>query len=160
MRTFELKDNAFKAAEKEAKEIGILKNSIEKGAGTPAGIIGQYIARFILGGKIEKRKPQLYHYDLLLDDGRKVEVKTKRTTVIPKPFYEGSVTRVNDKQKCDLYAFCRVDMDKKLGWWLGWISRDDFFEKAIFMKKGDIDHRNNYTVKKTCWNIIYEDLND
>ncbi len=160
MRTFELKDSVFKIAEKEANEIGKLKNSIEKGAGTPAGIIGQYIARFVLGGTIERRKPQLYHYDLLLDDGRKVEVKTKRTTVVPMSFYEGSVTRVNDKQKCDIYAFCRVDIDQKLGWWMGWINRNEFFDKAIYMKKGDIDPRNNYVVKKTCWNIIYGDLND
>lgn len=89
MIAFELKDKLFQVAEKEAKKIGILKNSIEKGRGNKSGIIGQYIARKVHGGDIERRKPQLYDYDILLDDGIKAEVKTKRTTVTPKPFYEG-----------------------------------------------------------------------
>lgn len=158
MRTFELKDKLFLKAEKEAKEIGILKNSIEKGRGNKSGIIGQYIARKVHGGAIEKRRPELYDYDLLLDDGTRVEVKTKRTTVTPKPFYEGSVTKVNDSQRCDIYVFCRVDEKNKIGWYMGYIERDEFLKKSRYMKKGEIDPRNNYKVKKTCWNIDYSEL--
>jgi hypothetical protein len=47
----------------------------------------------------------------------------------------------------------------KEAWYLGKISKVDFYKTATFHKKGDIDPDNNFTFKADCYNIPISKLN-
>lgn len=143
------------AARIKAKELGQLNNSILKGKGNLVGFLGEQIALSHLGGTWQNT----YEYDIVLPNGEKVDVKTKQTSVTPLPEYDCSVAKYNISQKCDSYVFIRVKGDFTVGWYLGTIKKDDFLNKAIFMKKGDFDPSNNYKVKADCYNLKIKELN-
>jgi len=147
------KDMINKAKAK-ANQMGTIKNSITKGQGNIAGFIGEEIVLNYLNEKDNNS----YDYDLILKDGRKVDVKTKRTTVKPRTNYDCSVAAFNTKQKCDVYIFCRILNDMSKGWILGYKDKEDYFNEARFMKKNEIDPANNFRVKADCYNVAIEDL--
>tara|TARA_R110002020_G_C15864991_1_gene737516 strand:+ start:125 stop:622 length:498 start_codon:yes stop_codon:yes gene_type:complete len=147
------KDMINKAKAK-ANQMGTIKNSITKGQGNIAGFIGEEIVLNYLNEKDNNS----YDYDLILKDGRKVDVKTKRTTVKPRTNYDCSVAAFNTKQKCDVYIFCRILNDMSKGWILGYKDKEDYFNEARFMKKNEIDPANNFRVRADCYNVAIEDL--
>ena len=147
------KDMINKAKAK-ANQMGTIKNSITKGQGNIAGFIGEEIVLNYLNEKDNNS----YDYDLILKDGRKVDVKTKRTTVKPRTNYDCSVAAFNTKQKCDVYIFCRILNDLSKGWILGYKDKEDYFNEARFMKKNEIDPANNFRVRADCYNVAIEDL--
>tara|TARA_R110002110_G_scaffold245951_1_gene462380 strand:+ start:527 stop:1003 length:477 start_codon:yes stop_codon:yes gene_type:complete len=156
MQEVEITDEMLLEARKSAKELGKLNNSIEKGAGNLAGFLGEIIVRETFGYKSEST----YDYDLVDQSGLKIDVKTKRTTVTPKPNYECSVAAFNTKQKCDKYVFVRVLNDLSKGWILGEMNKGDYFESATYMPKGKIDPANGFRVKANCYNVAIQDLNE
>ena len=135
-------------AEKRAKELGVLKNSISKGKGNIAGMLGEEIVLKVLGGKLESS----YDYDIVLPDGTTTDVKTKLTTVVPLPEYSCSVSAYNIRQKCDSYTFVRIKKDLTVGWYLGIIGKLDFFHTARFVEKGAYEGSNKYRAKASCFN--------
>ena len=141
-------------AKAKANQMGTIKNSITKGQGNIAGFIGEEIVLNYLNEKDNNS----YDYDLILKDGRKVDVKTKRTTVKPRINYDCSVAAFNTKQKCDVYIFCRILNDMSKGWILGYKDKEDYFNEARFMKKNEIDPANNFRVRADCYNVAIEDL--
>jgi hypothetical protein len=147
-------EDHIKKAKKMAEEMGKLKNSITKGDGNLAGFIGEIIVAELAGAKHKNT----YDYDMVLSDGKTVDVKTKRTTVEPKEYYESSVAAFNTKQECDYYAFVRVHTDLTKAWFLGIISKDVYYMKAHFLRKGEFDNSNNYEVKADCYNMKYHDI--
>ena len=156
MQEVEITDEMLLEARKSAKELGKLNNSIEKGAGNLAGFLGEIIVRETFGYKSEST----YDYDLVDQSGLKIDVKTKRTTVTPKPNYECSVAAFNTKQKCDKYVFVRVLNDLSKGWIVGEMNKGDYFESATYMPKGKIDPANGFRVKANCYNVAIQDLNE
>jgi hypothetical protein len=148
------KDMLYEAQEK-ASELGILNHSILKGKGNFTGFLGEQIALQVLGGEW----CNTYNYDIILD-GKRIDVKTKQTTVKPLPHYECSVAAYNTKQDCDEYAFVRVLKDYTVGWFLGSISKKEYFEMARFLRKGDIDPSNDFTVRADCYNLSIDSLGD
>ena len=154
MQEIEITLDMIDKARVKAKDMGRLNNSILKGKGSLAGFIGEQIALHCLGGTWENT----YEYDLILPNGSKVDVKTKQTSVTPLPEYDCSVAKFNTKQECDMYAFVRVKGDFTVGWYLGSITKDEYFKKARFMKKGDIDPSNNYKVRADCYNLTIKEL--
>lgn len=137
-------------------EMGKLHNSILKGGGNLAGFIGEQIALECLGGEWHNT----YSYDIILPDGKKVDVKTKQTSVKPLPEYDCSIAKFNTKQECDMYAFVRVKNDLTIGWYLGSMDKKEYFKKAIFMKKGYVDPSNNFTVRADCYNMKIKELDN
>ena len=137
-------------------EMGKLHNSILKGGGNLVGFIGEQIALECLGGEWHNT----YSYDIILPDGKKVDVKTKQTSVKPLPEYDCSIAKFNTKQECDMYAFVRVKNDLTIGWYLGSIDKKEYFKKAIFMKKGYVDPSNNFTVRADCYNMKIKELDN
>ena len=125
-------DEMFLKARQKNSEMGLLRNSIIKGNGSIAGFIGEQIVLQVLGGEWTNT----YEYDIVLENGLKVEVKTKQTTVEPKPDYSCSISNFNTHQQCDIYAFTRVMKDYSMGWYLGYCTPKEYFEKASFVKKG------------------------
>lgn len=147
-------------ARKKAKEMGRLQNSITMGMGNLVGFIGEEVATYILKQHYDSVKHiNTYDYDIIVD-GIRVDVKTKSTSVAPLPHYSSSVAGFNTSQKCDVYAFVRVKKDLTTAWWCGVIDKDDFFSKAVFMKKGQMDADNKYVVKADCYNLPISQLKE
>ena len=139
-----------------AKDMGHLNNSITRGQGNIAGFIGEEVAAAVLGASVQNT----YDYDLIMDEGTTIDVKTKRTSVAPKEHYECSVAALNTKQRCDYYAFVRVHNDMHTAWFLGVYPKSEYMRDASFLKKGDIDPSNNYTVKSDCYNMAISSLRE
>lgn len=156
MLEVEITPTMLAQAQIKSQEMGKLRNSITAGEGNLAGFVGEQVALSILGGQWINS----YDYDLILQDGTLVDVKTKRTSVKPLPEYDCSVAAYNTKQKCDAYAFVRVHNSMSMGWYLGIMSRDKYFEGAEYMKKGSIDPSNGFRVKATCYNLKIHQLKD
>ena len=97
-----------------------------------------------------------FKYDLVLPDGRRIDVKTKRSTVVPKEHYDCTVTDFQIDYDCDGYIFVRVLRTYEKGWVLGYISKDDFKKNCIFKKRGERDGK--YTYKHSCYNVRIDDL--
>lgn len=143
-------------ARDKAAEMGKLHNSITSGAGNIAGFIGEAIAQQVLGGKLDNT----YDYDLVLDNGTKIDVKTKQTSVKPLDSYDCSIANLNTKQQCDYYAFVRVKNDFTVGWYLGVYEKQQYMLDAVFMKRGTIDPSNGYVVKSDCYNLKINQLKE
>jgi hypothetical protein len=136
-----------------AKELGELNNSITKGEGNIVGFLGEEVALKVLldrGNKCERSNT--YDFDIIVNS-KKIDVKTKLTSVIPKEYYSCSVASFNTKQKCDYYAFVRVYKDLSKAWWCGLYKKEDYYKDAVFMKKGQVDPDNNFIVKADCYNL-------
>lgn len=145
--------NILKQAAVNAHELGSLRNSITTGDGNMAGFIGEIVVAQFLGAEINNT----YDYDLLLR-GTKIDVKSKRTSVPPRPYYECSIAAYNVKQACDHYVFVRVHNESTRAWILGYLPKKVYFEAAKLLKKGDIDPSNNFTVKADCYNVAISAL--
>lgn len=162
MEGFTFSDKVVDVATKRAKKQRVSPKSIRKGKGTPAGNIGEVMVKKIFGGHIVND----FQYDILTNDGAKIEVKTKEISskdgldITPTLEWDASVSKENDSQDCDHYAFCRVNIHQKKGWYMGIISRNEFFDKARELKKGDKDGDNGYVVKQSCWNLKYREIYD
>ena len=141
-------------ARDKAAEMGKLRNSITSGAGNIAGFIGEAIAQQVMGGVLANT----YEYDLILCNGKTVDVKTKQTSVKPLDTYECSIAGLNTTQQCDYYAFVRVKNDFSVGWFLGVYEKQQYMLDSVFMKKGTIDPSNGYTVKSDCYNLKINQL--
>jgi hypothetical protein len=136
-----------------SEEMGILRRSITRGQGNVFGFLGELVALQVIGGVHQNT----IDYDIVVD-GQKIDVKTKKTTVKPKPHYDCSVADVTRKQNCDYYAFVRVLMDQSVGWFLGVRSAKEYFENAAYIAKGDYDTRNSFTAKANCYNMAISAL--
>jgi hypothetical protein len=136
-----------------AKEMGHIRNSITKGEGNFAGFLAEVVVADMLGVKRSPTKD----YDLTLDDGRTVDVKTKRTTVAPKPYYDCSIAATSTHQDCDMYIFTRYIEGGAL-YVLGDCSKDDYFNRARLLKRGDKDGDNGFVVRADCYNLPISEL--
>lgn len=141
-------------AKRLADEMGTLNNSITSGEGNLAGFLGEVI----LAELLEAQHANTYDSDLRLDNGKTIDVKTKRTRCKPLDHYECSVAAYNTKQRCDFYAFCRVNNEMDTLWFLGMIEKNRYFEMSRFLKKGTRDGDNGFIVKADCYNITIKAL--
>ena len=138
-----------------AKEMGKLRNSITGGEGNVAGFIGEFLVNDIIGGTIDNT----YEYDIVLPDGAKVDVKTTRTSVAPQSHYACNVSGINTRQDTDIYVFVRVISGTyEKGWVLGYMPKQEFFEKAMFNKKGTKREGSNFIYKSDTYSMTIEDL--
>lgn len=150
----EVKPHHIEKAKVLAEEMGTLRNSITSGQGNLAGFIGEVI----LAEMLEAKQANTYDSDLMLDNGKTIDVKTKRTRCKPLGYYECSIAAYNTKQKCDFYAFCRVNNEMTKLWFLGMVDKGRYFEMSRFLKKGARDGDNGFVVKADCYNITIKDL--
>jgi hypothetical protein len=147
--------------------LGSLNNSITKGAANKAA----RIAELSLAKHLGVSKPSDdYNHDILFKQ-EKIEVKTKRRTVKPKPFYDVSVAKTSDHQKPDRYAFLSLEFETSVGrgtrkkylrlknvWYCGDISHQDFWSKAELWEKGRVDKSNNFHTHVDMYNMRISDL--
>lgn len=147
-------DNMVNNARRKAAEMGTIRNSITSGKGNLVGFIGEEVARHVLNDTGHHAVEQnTYDYDIVVDGKMLIDVKTKATSVEPKPHYSCSIASLNAHQECDYYVFVRVKNDLTKAWWLGVYSKDDYTRDAVFLKKGTLDPDNQYVVKSDCYNL-------
>lgn len=140
-----------------AQQMGTLQNSITHGMGNISGFIGEFLVQNKWGGNLVNT----YDYDLVLPNGTTVDIKTKRCTSAPKDYYECSIAKFNTKQKCDIYAFVRVEyVNDSFGraWLLGWYPKKEYLENARFLERGRRDGDNGFIVKADCFNMEIRNL--
>lgn len=150
---------AIARAETLAAELGQLRDSIRGGRGNAMG----FLAEILAANWLEASHSNTYDHDLVLPDGRTVDVKTKRTNVVPRPWHSASIAHASRRQSCDLYLFCRVHY---LGatpvtcYVMGWIAPADYYASAQFLRACDVDPDNGFVVRADCWNLTYERLSN
>jgi hypothetical protein len=146
-------------AKKLAKEMGALRGSITGGKGNLAGHLGELMVFDIMGGEYLPT----FDYDIFWK-GKRFDVKSKNCTSIPREFFNCTVAAFNTKQQCDFYIFTRILDSLRTGWILGYLSKDEFYEKARFFKEGDYDpesfHRgmNGGRFIADCYNVRINEL--
>lgn len=148
-------EDMVSSAKERAEKPTVIRSSIP-GGGLLEGFLGEEVANTVLQGAIINT----YDYDIVLDAGETVDVKTKRVTSTPLASYSCSVMSMGFNQKCDYYAFVRILKNLKAAWYLGSIKRDDFFNRATFHKQGEYDPTNDYTFRANCYNIPIESLSE
>jgi hypothetical protein len=158
MKKFTISTATRKKAEERAADLPLLNNSIRKGEGALVAYIGEALVLHLEGGEIKDTRD----YDLIDRNGIKIDVKTKERKVAPLPHYNCTVAAFNTKQKCDRYAFVNVLKDMKTAWYLGSISKEEFYKKAVFRKKGEFDPDSPPTRKfyftADCYNVPASEL--
>jgi hypothetical protein len=153
MMEIAITDKMRNKAHKKSQAMGSLRRSITRGQGNVIGFLGEEIARKVLGGE----EHNTHNYDLIVSNKR-IEVKTKKTSVTPKENYECSVADLTRKQECDYFAFVRVLNDQSKGWFLGLKDRDEYYKEAVYLTKGQYDPSNNFVVKANCYNLPISSL--
>jgi hypothetical protein len=146
----------IESCKQKAESIGKLKNSITKGEGNLSGVLGEYLTHKQLTKSIWKNT---FNYDLI-EYGVRIDVKTKRCTSAPQDFYDCSIAETSLHQHCDEYVFVRILNDMSKAWLLGRMDHKEYFKKARFMAKGEVDLNNNFTVKANCYNLQIKELHD
>lgn len=148
-------------AKKKAKALGELNNSITGGEGNIAGYIGEEMVRRFINGRVK----DTYDHDLH-KNGVTLDVKTKRCTSPPQPYYDCSIAEFNMTQDCEYYVFVRIEWHKdkpkiwKRGWIVGYIDKDEYFDRARFLKKGQEDGDNGFIVRANCYNLQIKELHE
>ena len=154
MKEVEVYSDIVKIAHEKAKKLGVVKRSITKGDGNFVGFIGEHLAQSVYGGELINT----FKYDLVLPDGRRLDIKTKLTGYFPKPDYDCSVTDFQIDYDCDGYIFVRVLSDYQKGWVLGHISKKDFKDNSTYHKKGDKE--GNFIFKHSCYSVKISQLEE
>ena len=155
MRELKATGDEIQMAADMARDMGVLKHSLTEGGGSQAG----FLAEIVVARHIGAKQANTYDYDLVMPDGRTIDVKAKRTGVKPQEHYECSIFAYNTTQACDFYAFCRVLNDMSTVWILGIIKKKDYYARATKRLKGDHDPSNNFTFKADSYNLRISDLN-
>jgi hypothetical protein len=164
-------------AQQKAKELGEINNSITKGGGNVAGYLGEAsIANYIMANNVScELGRSKYDRDLIKYRGESesgLEVKTKRRTANPKPYYDASIADTSKHQQPDYYLFLSITFGRSTKdhprkyydplsvWFCGFMERDEYFKKAKLWKKGDVDESNDFTTKVDMYNLPYSELID
>ena len=159
-------EKRFKEIKKNASNGGghFLSNSILTEGESYIGLLVEeaYINYFPESELVDQTSgQQRFDYDVIFR-GERCELKTVRRTVKPLPHYACSVNAYTSKfQKPDRYIFSSVEYKgetPKTITLVGWISREDFYKKAKFLKAGTKDFNN--IVKKDKYNVLISQLDD
>ncbi len=104
-----------------------------------AGFLGEIVARDFLG-YIETPGVN-WNYDLISQDGARLEVKTKRTRHAPRPLFSCGVSTRSDHQRPDYYVFMFARYDLSELWFIGVVSFETFRKESQIVKEGESDGR-------------------
>lgn len=152
-------DEMISRAAAKDREMGELNNSIRNGDGNLCGFLGEEVVLAAWNGSTSQNT---YQHDITFEE-ISFEVKSKDRTVAPLLEYESSVAKFNTRQRADFYVFTSLlrrkgTKDYTKGYVLGIIDKQEYFEKATFLRVGDIDPSNNWKVRADCYNLHYRHL--
>ena len=159
-------------AQKKARSLGSIKNSILRGGGNTAGYLGEEAVAKYINAKIISCNDgdDKYNYDIWKNDKR-IEVKTKRRTVPPQDFFDVSVAKTSTHQRPDLYIFVSIEFEnyKREGgikvyrgikniWILGQAEPEDYFARAKVWQAGDVDPSNGFVTHVDMYNLPISEI--
>lgn len=147
-------EEMYATAERYAKELGALRGSIMRGGSNIYGFLGEEIFQHLFPDAVRDNEAS---HDFTWN-GLRIDVKSKRCATKPKLNYEASVVKSKNPQDTDIYFFCRIHTDTRLGWAMGWMPSKAYLRNAYVKKKGDKDPSNGNICKRTCWNMYYHDM--
>ena len=153
--------------------------SITRGHGLVTGLLGEIIVEDYLRDQIaatdddERDMRDKLNYDIKLQDGTTLEVKSKGHSVLTCPnWYDASVSAINSRQDADYYVFVRIHGRKlrdcygfdhsksRKAWICGIVKKEDMIQKKRLMKRGTVIRNSSYfdfKAKSNCYQIqIYE----
>ena len=148
----EISPEMLATAMAKANEMGELNNSIRNGKGNLVGFLGEEVVKALL---VDSVAHNTYQHDITWD-GITFEVKTKDRTVDPLHHFDVSVAQYNTSQKADFYIFVSVFRRKSDDVYthahvLGFISKEEYYQKARAYKKGDVDPNDpRFTFRASC----------
>ncbi len=143
-------------------EFGALRNSITAGRSNVYGAIGEVVFAdlFPVWSKVES-----FNHDFIDGRGRTVDIKTKRTTQRPQPHWNCSSAATSKHQRPDYLMFIRVHEDLSVLWVLGWLPLDEFYDVAVFARRGDPDPEyggapggRGWAFAADCYNVRVDQL--
>jgi len=172
MRSLPFSQEMIESAKLKATSLGSINNSILKGAGNLAGYLGEEALALYIDADIVSNNRGLdkYNHDLLLQDGNRIEVKTKRRTVSPQPHYDVSVAKTSKHQQPDIYAFISLEFEKatkthprkyyglKKIWLCGYMPSREYWDRATLWESGKVDKTNNFKTHVDMYNLAISDL--
>ena len=153
--------------------------SITRGRGLITGCLGEIIVEDYLEhvqacDDNDREMKDKYNFDVLLEDGTTLEVKSKGHSVSDCPsFYDCSVSAINPRQKADYYVFVRIHgkrfrdsygfdhSQSTKAWICGIKSKHDMIQPQRLLKRGTVirnSSRFNYTAKSSCYQIKISEL--
>lgn len=136
-----------------AMKMGHIKNSITMGKAN----LEAFVAEEALSHHLKQKIEDTYDYDLFWAPEGEVftaDIKTKRRTKLPSPYFDCHIADTSLHQDCDTYIFASVIKEDEWFrvWALGWLTKDEFFERARRVRKGDkdgpfVEHVDGYKCK-------------
>jgi hypothetical protein len=139
-----------------------LNNSIRKGEGNLIGSVGEIVVFDYYQNKgREVEHCQHPDFDLMIE-GFKVEIKTQETNKTqetkfkPLDWFTCHVSDYNATQDCDFYCFPFVNKSMTTAWLAGMIKKNDFKERAVFKREGEIGHKKPFLCD--TWTVRIDEL--
>lgn len=140
----------------ELYEFDALKDSITAGRSNIYGALGEILFADLYA---QWNKVESYNHDFVGPGGATVDIKTKRTTAVPEPHWNCTVAATSEHQRPNYLFFLRIMESLTDAWVLGWLGRDEFYDRARFGKKGADDPTSRgWTYKADCWNVRVDEL--
>jgi len=147
-------DFMLEEAKKKAADMGQLKGSMMQGERNLTAFLGEIAAQKVIGGKFHNT----YDYDIMMESGKTVDVKTKRVKYKPKDYYDCTIFGYNATQDCDYLLFTQVLSDLGTVYVLGGYNKRRFLEDSTYIKAGSVVGTNNLTYKKDNYVMEIKDL--
>jgi hypothetical protein len=129
-------------ARKDAKLMGVLRDSFSKGRGNGPGNMGELLVHAHIKGT--RCGNSSYTHDIEMENGLRVDVKTTIAAAPPEMHYVARVygpekNKEKLSSKCDVYYFVRCNTALTLATIVGWLPAREFIEKAMFTPKGHVN---------------------
>ena len=119
------------------------------------GNYGPTLAELVMSKYLGLPITSNYDYDMILPDGRTLDVKSKLSNYTPQDYFDVTVSNTK-RQQCDLYAFAFCKLDNTRVHLVGYLPTTDFYEAATPRKKGETYHK--ITFKQDCHMLTIGEL--
>jgi hypothetical protein len=125
-----------------------------------AGILGEIVFQHYLGNTAVRCSNLPYDY---LYQNKKIDVKCKFRTVIPRPTFEASFffyQSSNYFKDVDYYVFLSTITGYKTVWFCAWSDKNNWIHnpKGKLWKAGETDKTNGKVFHRDTWSVYYKDL--
>lgn len=125
-----------------------------------AGILGEIVFQHYLGETGVRCKNLSYDY---VFNGKKIDVKCKFRTVVPRPIFEASFFSYQADtyyKDVEYYAFLSTIRDYETVWFCAYSSKENWLHNpnGVLWKTGQIDPTNRKRFDKDTWSVFYKDL--
>lgn len=135
-----------------------LKNSITKGESQIYGALGEIVVLdYYKQYGVHSEYVGSFDYDIIIAN-KKVDVKTKKVNNPPQMDHNATIPAVNTFQKTDIYYFVYVLSDMTKAYLIGWLYKEEFFNKAELKRSGEVD-RLGWTFKTDTYVTQLKNLN-